>query len=446
MLLILDRCHAAIDYMRLFPFRRRDGKGASFSDINRLEKKMILGKYSMGMGDRFGHQGKAQLQAIMKAAGQGVEVTPVWNKSNREHKTIGTAPVSLRQEADDAIRALGWKQPYFVDADHINGATVDWFIECSDFFTLDVADYIGTAVSEEDVKRFVEKHASHVRSLDTAPEVVAASVRKYLGAVREAAAIYKRIAAVKGSSNFVTEVSMDETDIPQSPLDLYLILAAIADEGIPAATIAPRFSGRFNKGVDYVGDVAIIEQEFEADVRVIARAIRDFGLPAGLKLSVHSGSDKFSIYPAIANVIRKHGAGLHLKTAGTTWLEEVIGLAEAGGEALALAVEIYEKALAHCDDLCRPYASVIDIRSAKLPAVAEVRKWSADEFVQAVRHDSSCPRYNPDMRQLLHVGYKVAAEMGARYLTMLEKHEEGVARNVTTNIYDRHLKRLFNLR
>ena len=92
---------------------------------------------------------------------------------------------------------------------------------------------------------------------------------------------------------------MDETDRAQSPVELLIILAAIADEGIPVQTIAPKFSGRFNKGVDYVGDVAQFEREFALDIAAIAYAVKQFGLPANLKLSVHSGSDKFSIYPAI---------------------------------------------------------------------------------------------------------------------------------------------------
>ena len=100
-------------------------------------------------------------------------------------------------------------------------------------------------------------------------------------------------------------------------------------------TIAPKFTGRFNKGVDYVGDLAQFEKEFNDDLAVIAFAVKEFGLPADLKLSVHSGSDKFSIYPAIRRAIRRTGAGLHIKTAGTTWLEELIGLASAGGEGLA---------------------------------------------------------------------------------------------------------------
>src|SRR5207302_4026594 len=157
---------------------------------------------------------------------------------------------------------------------------------------------------------------------------------KYLRAVQEAGKIYRHIAAAKGEGRFITEVSMDETDSPQTPPELLVILAALAAEGIPVQTIAPKFTGRFNKGVDYVGDLAQFEKEFDEDLSVLTFAVREFGLPDTLKLSVHSGSDKFSIYPIINRLIKKHGAGLHVKTAGTTWLEEVIGLAEAGGEAL----------------------------------------------------------------------------------------------------------------
>src|SRR2546425_628322 len=241
-----------------------------------------LGKYSLGMGDRFAHQARPQLQACVMAANQGTEVIPVWNKSNREHLTIGSDPGSTR-------------------------------------------------------------------------------------AVAEAARIYRHIAGKKGEANFITEVSMDETDQPQTPPELLVILAALADERVPLQTIAPKFTGRFNKGVDYVGDLAQFEKEFNEDLAVIAFAIKQYGLPASLKLSVHSGSDKFSIYAPMRRALARFGSGLHLKTAGTTWLEEVIGLAEAGGNGLAVAKDIYADALAHGDGLCAPYAAVIGIDAKKLP-------------------------------------------------------------------------------
>jgi hypothetical protein len=158
---------------------------------------------------------------------------------------------------------------------------------------------------------------------------------------------------------------------------------------------------------------------------------------------VHSGSDKFSLYPIVRRNLPKFGAGLHLKTAGTTWLEELIGLAEAGGDALAFAKEIYASALDHVDELCAPYATVIDIDRAKLPSAAEANGWNSEQFVRALRHVPSDPLFNSSLRQLLHVAFKLAAKTGRRYLELLETNSEIVARNVTENIFIRHLQPLF---
>ena len=166
-------------------------------------------------------------------------------------------------------------------------------------------------------------------------------------------------------------------------------------------------------------------------------------MPENLKLSIHSGSDKFSIYKPIAEALKKFDAGLHIKTAGTTWLEELIGLAVAGGDGLEIAKEIYAKALPKFDELCGPYATVIDIDKSKLPGTDEVAKWDSQQFASALRHDQSCEQYNPSFRQLLHVGYKIAAQLGTRYLDALQKHETTIAQNVTENIYERHIKPIF---
>jgi tagaturonate epimerase len=413
---------------------------------------MTLPKYSMGIGDRFARQGKAQLAAFVKAKALGVDVTPVWNKSNREHLIVHSEPASVRAEADAAVKALGWREPYFVDADHIGLKTVDGFLASSDFFTIDVADFIGKAAPEDDTRAFAAAHAPSAgslrvpgveRALDVTAERIESIARKYLYAVKEAGNVYRHIERAKGAGNFIAEVSMDETDQPQTPVELLFILAAIGREPVPVQTIAPKFTGRFNKGVDYVGDLAQFEREFTEDLAVIAYAVKEFGLPADLKLSVHSGSDKFSIYPAIRRTIRKTGAGLHIKTAGTTWLEELIGLASAGAEGLTIAKDIYAQALGRFDELCGPYASVIDIDRAKLPSADDVSDWDGERYAQTLRHDQASPRYNPHFRQLLHVGYKVAAQMGERYTNALEANEQVVAKNVTENLFDRHLKRVF---
>lgn len=411
-----------------------------------------LEKYSFGVGDRFAHQAKSQLRACMQVALQGVDVVPVWNKSFREHAIVGSQPESVLAAAEGAVRELEWTKPFHVDADHIRLNTVDPFIETSDFYTLDVADAIGQPAETFAVQAFVDRHSELVGSLkisgiaeplSTTRAEIEKIASKYLKAVREAGELYRHIAAKKSAGKFITEVSMDETDSPQTPPELLVILAAIADERIPAQTIAPKFTGRFNKGVDYVGDIAQFEKEFNEDLAVISHAVNQYDLPDNLKLSVHSGSDKFSIYAPIRRALARTGAGIHVKTAGTNWLEEVIGLAESGGEGLKMAQEIYSEALDHIEALCAPYATVIDIDPAELPSSEIVRGWTSEQFVSALRHDQTCEQYNPSLRQLIHVGYKVAAKMGERYLQMLEACEATVAKNVTENLFERHLKPLF---
>ena len=410
-------------------------------------------KFTVGVGDRFAHQAAAQLQACILAAKNGVAISPTWNKSNREHNIIGSEPASVRAAADAAVKAAGWTMPYYVDADHIGLQTVDRFLDAADFFTLDVADYIGQPAATGAVEAFTGRHPELSGNLQLAGidrrfaisrSEVGHIAGKYLLAVQEAGKVYRHIVAARGGTPFVTEISLDETDLPQTPPELLVILAAIADEGIPIQTIAPKFTGRFNKGVDYVGDVAQFEREFNEDLCVIAHAIHNYGLPDTLKLSVHSGSDKFSIYPAMRRALVKHGCGVHLKTAGTTWLEELIGLAEHGGEGLKLEQEIYAGALAHIDELCAPYATVIDIHRAKLPTAAEVNAWTSEQYVRALRHNQADPLFNPNLRQLLHVGFKVAAKLGPRYLQALRSCEATVAKNVTANLYQRHLQAIFD--
>lgn len=379
---------------------------------------MKIGKYSFGIGDRFAHEGVNQLKALIEAEERfGVHFVPVWNKSNREHQIVGTEPIETRREADAAVKALNYKGQYFVDADHINLTNVDRFIDSSDFFTIDVADYIGKTGSIEE---------------------------RFLPAIKEAGKIYRHIAEKKGADNFVTEVSMDEVDEAQTPEELRYILREIAREGIPVQTIAPKFTGRFNKGVDYRGDLARFEREFEQDLMVIEEAVREYGLPENLKLSIHSGSDKFSIYPIMGRLIRKHDKGIHIKTAGTTWLEENIGLAVADPAALELAKKIYVNALGRMAELTVPYATVIDVDTTKLPTPEEVAKWDADTYARTMRHNQEDPLYNPSFRQLIHVSYKIAAELADEFLPALEKHTDVIGEQITANLCDRHIARLFS--
>jgi hypothetical protein len=410
-----------------------------------------LGRFSIGIGDRFGRQGRAQLRALERAAAAGAAVTPVWNKSFREHSIIGTSPVDQRRAADAAVKAAAWTRPYFVDADHVGAGNVEGFLPWCDFFTLDVSETIGRAPEAEALDRFVAAQAPWTRRAlplgGSEARVSGDDLRRigttYLAAAAEAGRLYRRIEAAKGAGAFIAEVSLDECERSPSPVELFFVLAMLAAEGVPARTIAPRFSGRFNKGVDYVGDVEIFRREFEADLDALALAVNAFGLPRDLKLSVHSGSDKFSLYPVIGAALRRRGAGVHLKTAGTTWLEEIAGLAASGGAGLRLAREVYREARRRREELCGPYASVIDIRADRLPDANEAASWTAEEFAATIRHDPSSWHFNSDVRQLLHVGYRVAAEMGERFLSALEANAAVIGRGVEANLFERHIRPLF---
>lgn len=414
---------------------------------------MLIEKYSFGMGDRFGKEGQAQLSAIQEINKLGFNVVPVWNKSYREHTIVHTNHSSVAKEASDAVKANGWKGNHYVDADHIGLAIVDEFIDHSNFFTIDVAHFIGKAPHHEEKNEFLKRYNKYIGKLsipgiaedfivtETLLEIIA---DKFLNAIKEVRSIYEHIAAKKGVDNFIPEVSMDEVDQAQTPLELFFILAELKHQGVPVQTIAPKFTGLFAKGVDYQGDIDLFAKEFEQDIAVTQYVIKELGLPKSLKLSVHSGSDKFAIYPIMKKAIEKFDAGIHVKTAGTTWLEEVIGLAQAGGEGLEIAKTIYEKSMARYDELTGPYATVLNIDKNKLPSVQVVNTWSSKQFSDALTHDQKCKDYNPSFRQLIHVGYKIAAELGERYTTALSKNREIVEKNVKFNLLDRHLKLLFN--
>ncbi|MGB0372413.1 MAG: tagaturonate epimerase family protein [Opitutales bacterium] len=406
-----------------------------------------LPRFTFGMGDRFGHQGSAQLQVVLDGRARGIDVAPVWNKSKREHTLIGSEPQSLREEADAAVSALSYDGAYFVDADHVNFDTVDDFIACSDFFTLDVAEQLGQPPLSEDK---ADAYALALSKIDAIPGFeelnmpiyAPALIRSYGGAVEAAGRLYRKIKDTKGDNEFAIEVSMDETDQAQLPNEMLGILCMLSAEGVPAQTIAPKFSGRFNKGVDYVGDLAVFTKEFEDDLRALAFAVKHFELPETLKLSVHSGSDKFSLYPIIRDLVEKYNAGLHLKTAGTTWLEEAIGLAEAGDEGVSLVASVYAEAMGKLDELTGPYATVLDIDLKQLPSVEETKAWTSEQWVNALDHDPTIGGFNSSMRQLFHVSFKLVAK-NSNFYELLKEHADIINRRVHQNLFNKHLLRIF---
>lgn len=412
----------------------------------------MLGNYSFGTGDRFGQQGKAQLRAVQKAQeNYNVDITPVWNKSHREHEIIGTFPDDVRREADNAVETLRWDQSYYVDADHITKAIVDPYIPTSDFFTIDVADYIGEKCSDTDKEVFLQKNHNLTGTIEI-PGVkdkfevdegfLSDWADQYLEAISRAVQIYEYIKGRKEAPS-VFEISMDEVEEPQSPLELFFILKTASEKGLRINTIAPKFTGDFYKGIDYIGNIEQFVKEFEQDLKVIAYAVDTFDLPDELKLSVHSGSDKFSLYPHIGKLLQKHDAGIHLKTSGTTWLEELIGLAASGTEGLRMVQQIYQNAFGRYDELTEPYAPVINVKKEDLPEPNMFSNWSDKEVISKLEHNPDNPAFDPKLRQFLHCSYKIAAEQGESFIKLLQRNKDKIGERVTHNLYARHIAPLF---
>lgn len=395
-----------------------------------------LERYSFGLGDRFGREGRAQLRAVQEINRLGCPVVPVWNKSNREHELVGSTQAAVRKEADDAVRANNWTGHYYVDADHINMESVDKFLDYSDFFTIDVAQFIGKPVDSKLKADFLSRTGSYDPKYD-----LNRFADLYLTAIHEVKRVYDYIFSKK-TGGFITEVSMDEVPLAQSSPDLYHILRELKYLNVEPQTVAPKFTGIFAKGVDYEGDVELFANEFEQDLQILKIAGDQLGFQHDIKLSIHSGSDKFTIYPVIRKLVAKNHAGIHVKTAGTTWLEEVIGLARGGGDGLRIAKEIYSQGMNRFEELTAPYRSVLHLDPEKLPPVKEVMTWKSAHFANTLIHEQSCREYNPHVRQLIHISYKVAAEMGNEFLDALDHYRDPIEEQVYKNLIDRHLKRL----
>ncbi len=402
-----------------------------------------LGKFSIGLGDRFGRQGKYQLEAVCELLKRRIEVIPVWNKSHREHLNTHTSPESVLQEAQEAVSEVKWKRAFHVDADHITLKTVPGYIASSDYFTIDVAHEIGHPKSfsgaDECVESFLaclppqRRHMYHDDQLRH-------WAQKYGHAANQAGLIYAQIREAKGSDNFIAEVSMDEVETFQTPGELFFILFLLKSNGIHLQTIAPKFPGRFNKGIDYDGDTLEFARYFEQYLLCVSDAVKYFNLPKNLKLSIHTGSDKFSLYPVMGTLIRKYKQGIHLKTAGTTWLEEVAGLAEAGETKYIQS--LYEQALDRYEELTEAYRDVLNIQYDKLPSASIFRNKTGFALAKMIRHSKESS-YDPNVRQLMHTAYKIAAEDRNTLLEKIDLHSGLIGKRVCNNILKNHLIPLF---
>jgi hypothetical protein len=288
---------------------------------------------SAGTGDRLGLATPGHVRAFKATGGT---VAPIFaQQSIREMQRTGRSPQDVMTDATFGAFEAGWRGPVGADADHLKTpADIDVCLAAGfTFFTIDPSAHVDPAADTDPAEVVAAKVAAlpwaalecdartleslyvgrtvalEDRSLLLDRAAVLRAAAKYGRAVAHVASMYRHLAG-KGVP-FELEVSVDETDTPTSHAEHVWVASELRRLGVRWVSLAPRFVGRFEKGVDYIGDVGA----FEADVAVHARIARALG---PYKLSIHSGSDKFSIYPATMKETR----GLvHLKTAGTSYLE-----------------------------------------------------------------------------------------------------------------------------
>lgn len=294
---------------------------------------------SFGFGDRIGLATPGHVEAV-----RGTGIAPMFaQQSVRENIRIGRTPQQVLDDAMWGVFQAGWRQPWGADADHVKQvADLAAFVAAGyTFYTIDPSDYVDNAAQTAGATTLsasvaglpwdmlATRYADLARAYLSRPfqldgltltfdeEIIHRAAAKYGRALAHAATIARELAALLPRTPLDLELSVDETETPTSLHEHFFIANELQRLAIPVVSLAPRFIGKFQKGVDYIGDVA----EFERSLEQHAVIMRHFG---GYKLSIHTGSDKFSLYPAIA---RHTGGRVHVKTAGTSYLEALRVLA-----------------------------------------------------------------------------------------------------------------------
>jgi tagaturonate epimerase len=405
-----------------------------------LEPRTLGVGTSAGLGDRLGLATPGHVRAVRAAGGN---LAPIFaQQSIREMERTGRTPRQVMDDAAWGVFAEGWQDGFGADADHLKTpADVDACVAAGyTFFTFDPGDHVDDAAEEADATdlramldhlpwdlledtekdqfgRYAKRRFElDGRDLALDEAVVALAAAKYGRALAHAATLYRHLEGTMGDRPFEVEVSVDETASPTTHAQHLYIANELSRLGVRWVSLAPRYVGRFEKGVDYIGDVALFEEDFA----VHAAIARRFG---PYKLSLHSGSDKFSIYPA---AVRQARGLVHLKTAGTSYLEALRTAAALDAD---LFRGIYTFALERYGEDRASYHVSASLEKAAEPGDIAGKDLSAllDRF---------------DEREILHVTFGsvlTREDLRDRLMGVLAAHPEDYAENLEKHFL-RHLK------
>ena len=402
---------------------------------------------SVGCGDRLGLATPGHVRALR---GSGTGFAPIYaQQSIREMTRTQRSPAQVLDDATWGVLQEGWRDGYGADADHLKTAEdVDLCVRAGyTLYTIDPGDHVDNAAESDALATLSAKfealpwevlesspRALRQSYLGRAPdlgadatlaideEALLRAAAKYGRAIAHTVGLYRHLADRMAGRPFELEVSVDETATPTRVVEHWFVASELARLGVRWVSLAPRFSGRFEKGVDYIGDLAAFEAELARHVAV-ARHLGPY------KLSLHSGSDKFSVYPAFA---RLAGSLVHLKTAGTSYLAALQAIAR-------VAPDLFREILAFARERYAEDRATYHV-SADLARVPDPDRLSDEELAGVLE--------GFDARQALHVSFgSVLTARGAggeyrfrdRLYAALEAHEEVHYEAVAAHIR-RHLQ------
>jgi tagaturonate epimerase len=371
---------------------------------------------SFGFGDRLGLATPGHIAAV-----RGTKFVPVFaQQSVRENERTRRTPQQVIEAARRAVDAAKWDLPWGADADHLKRVDdLPPFVEAGyTFFTVDPGEHVDNMADTDPIDVLKQKVAGlnwdelsalYMNQNGEGPwgsfgrEPLMRAIVKYGKAIQHATTMFQHLSQMKDTFDF--EVSVDETDSPTTPLEHYFIANELTRLAVRFTSLAPRFLGRFEKGVDYIGEVKALDVELAKHAAVTAH----FGT---YKLSLHSGSDKFSVYPLL---VKHWGERIHVKTAGTSYLEALRVLAKYTPDLFlkifALGCECYE-----ADKRTYHVSAQLD----RLPSTSDLPSLLDDFHAREMLHvtfGSALARFSVEMKQAL-IKYETA------YLEGLQAHFE----------------------
>ena len=383
---------------------------------------------SFGFGDRLGLATPGHIASV-----KGTKFAPIFaQQSVRENARTGRTPQQVMDDAKRAVEAAKWDRPWGADADHLK--TVDDippFIAAGyTFFTVDPGEYVDNSADTDSSDVLKQKVATlnwdevstvylnqngeqvwerFAKSQNGDAESLMRATVKYGRAIQHAVSMFKRLSELTDSFDF--EVSVDETDSSTTPLEHFFIANELSRMGVKFTSLAPRFIGRFEKGVDYIGDLKALDAELAKHAAVT----RHFGT---YKLSLHSGSDKFSVYPLI---VKHWGEMIHVKTAGTSYLEALRVLAK------------------HEPDL---FTKIYSLGRERYETDKKTYHVSAELNLLPNMDDLTSLLDDFHAREVLHVTFGSAlARFGVELKSALIKHEAAYYEGLNSH-FDKHLRLL----